>query len=285
MSDIVNLREWGIIGGFFGIGYMLTGIADHHPTLGDNAFVGHSSIIRGFKIENNIAVVQTVNRIYHCPLEFLKPYNCLNRELDVEANTDMLEIFAYVAYTEVKKKLKEENKEVNIENLSNCDIDENMLNRFLEIDELIKQGYIKLEQMKKEKDEYLISKAKEYENSLYIELSTISNGNDAAYHFGDLVGVISPFCHTGMFQDSILYMKDGIVDFRYWPYPSSMMDAEIYNWSNGLDNVVIKNCKKEEIVFNGQTISSGETVIIDKSNYRCGLVSPDVVDGQSVLYK
>ena len=84
-----------------------------------------------------------------------------------------------------------------------------------------------------------------------------------------------------MFQDSVLYMVPDILDFRY--FPGRVEEGEIYNWSEGLENIIIKNMTNRTIIFNNQTILTNETILLNKSNYSCGLISPDVVTGNSLL--
>ena len=275
MGNAVNLSNWGIIGTHSY--YMLNGVADDHPELGANVYLAHTSEILEFKIEGNIVKVKTRSRMYSCPIKFLNIYNCLDHNVGFVIG-DMQKIFDYVKYTEMVKDAERENKSFDVTDL---DFNKDVISDFLLYDELIKNGQEELKNIEKELEVHLIEEAKKYPNSLYIELQSIGAGSKGGYSFGDNVGIVKPSLHVGMFQDSVLYMRDGILDFRYFPYCGG--DAEIYNWSEGLENVVIKNMKKREIIFNGQHIQPEETVVLNKENYTCGLISPDVVTGQSIF--
>ncbi len=91
--------------------------------------------------------------------------------------------------------------------------------------------------------------------------------------------------HVGMFQDSILFCKHGVVDFRIFPN----WNMEIYHWSDGLDSVLFENvgndfkiqatnkripCKKHEIAVVRAEDYTGD-----------GLISPDCVNGKSAFLK
>ena len=71
-----------------------------------------------------------------------------------------------------------------------------------------------------------------------------------------------------------------VVDFRYFPDYNGF---RIYNWSEIIENLVIKNLKGYTLRVDKQEIGSGELIVVDRINYSCGLVSPDCVTGQSML--
>lgn len=93
--------------------------------------------------------------------------------------------------------------------------------------------------------------------------------------------------HPGMFHDSVLVRCFGEVDFRY--FPEDLFDAVMrpYHWSDGLDRIIIHNIG-EKLIFRGSNedfiCESGEEMTIESKDY-CGegLVSPDCVNGKSML--
>ena len=139
--------------------------------------------------------------------------------------------------------------------------------------------------MKQKENNRLIGIASGYEDCVYIEISNVAGGNLLAYHIGEYVGVIEPSLHSGMFQDSILYLKYATedvpcsLDFRYWPM--GWGDAlETYSWSDNIKQAVIKNETGYELRFNHTTIPVGETMIFTSECHRQGLISPDCHNGK-----
>ena len=129
--------------------------------------------------------------------------------------------------------------------------------------------------------------AKKYDDCIYIEVSKISSGDNLAYHLGDDCGIVKPYIHVGMFQDSVLYMKyrqdeeDTALDFRYFPKGTLM---ETYSWSDNIKQAVIKNMKGYSIFFNEQEVLPGETKIFTPEGHVQGLISPDCYNGKSALF-
>lgn len=52
--------------------------------------------------------------------------------------------------------------------------------------------------------------------------------------------------HIGMFRDSVLISAPGGADFRFFP---DMFPCRIYQWSDGIYDVKIKNDGKEDVIF------------------------------------
>lgn len=93
--------------------------------------------------------------------------------------------------------------------------------------------------------------------------------------------------HTGMFQDSVLIVYSGEIDFRF--FPKGIFDKEIepYHWSNGLKQITIHNIG-DKFVFRGSdkkfTCHKDETITVTSDDYTGeGLVSPDCVDDKSAF--
>lgn len=109
--------------------------------------------------------------------------------------------------------------------------------------------------------------ARQYEDCVYIEVSNVEQGNKLAYHFGPHTGIVDPFVHLGMFQDSILYIQYGnenndgcSMDFRYFPKMCGY-SMETYSWSHNIKNVVVKNECSYDITFNKALVKQGETKV------------------------
>lgn len=88
--------------------------------------------------------------------------------------------------------------------------------------------------------------------------------------------------HTGMFQDSVLISKYGVVDYRYFPYVCSM---STYYISDGIKRLIIKNigCSDvmlDNVIYKPYTVTS---ICVTKDSCREGLLSPDCVNGKSLF--
>lgn len=258
---IINMANWMIH--TYGNTVYLSGIADNHPKLGINIYVSHTSKIEEvISYDGDILKVKTHNSIYICPLKFLRK-DFVNNKID-DVNELQPELYEVITI---------------INELADKNIDNTRKQSILNMIEL---GEKELKHKKDTENNRLISIAKNEENSIYLELSSISSGNTLAYNISGEAGIIEPIVHVGMFQDSVLYMQDGIVDFRYFPKGT---DLEIYSWSDNIEKVIVKNMKNYDIKVDKQTIKAGETVQIDNNNYNCGLISPNCVDGSSIFFK
>lgn len=275
---VVNMTNWELY--VYNDRYNLSGIADSHPNLGKDAYVRSTSSLVNYNMDKDVLTYETRNTIYVCHLKYmtLYPYrnvvseyieklkhraddsdNCLDQIIAATAKiaTDSGNDDAYVKH----------------------------------IKELQKQGQQEIKEMEEMDDARLCDMAKNYEDCVYIEVSNIDSGNKLAYHLGDYTGTVSPCVHSGMFQDSVLYMKYGSeyedndcrLDFRYFPMGFGS-DMETYSWSDNIKLAVIKNDCQYEIRFNKETIQPGETRVFTPDNYRQGLVSPDCYNGKSVLF-
>jgi hypothetical protein len=148
------------------------------------------------------------------------------------------------------------------------------------IAELVEAGKIEMKEAVRKENERLIEIAKQYEDSVYLEVYSISQGGKMAYNLEGCTGTVNPLVHQGRFQDSILYRgyiyeKDLFFDFRYFPDKKSnlvMPDSghlpqgfdgsiETYTWSDNIKYAVIKNMRKGNISFNNEQIAPGETKV------------------------
>lgn len=256
---IINMSRWMIH--TYKDWIYLSGIADNHPKLGINAYVSQTSEIKEVvSYKDNILKVKTHNSIYVCPIKYLSKRFVKNDIPNI--NTIKPELYKVILL---------------VNKLADKDIMDDSKQRYLNMIDL---GEEELKQKKEEDNTRLISIVKDKENSIYLEVSNISYGNTLAYNINGETGVIEPEIHVGMFQDSILYMLENKVDFRYFPKGTLM---EIYSWSDNIERVIIKNIKKYDIKVDEQLIKAGDTVEINKNDYRCGLISPNCVNGSSLL--
>lgn len=273
-KSIVNMSNWEVY--VYNEQYNLSGVADKHPKLGNDFYVAYTSSLVKASFEEDILVYETRNTIYHCPLKYMRtnPYRNVREEYKEElihradASDYCLDrIIAASAKLATGKRLNDP-----------------FVVHILEITAIGKQ---ELDKLTKEKENRLIEIAKQYADCVYLEVSCIEYGDKLAYSLGDKCGTVNPDLHSGMFQDSILYMKyreaeeDCALDFRYFPRGFGHM--ETYSWSDNIKQAVIKNVQDESIVFNGIEIKPGETSIFTMDSHKQGLISPDCYNGKSIL--
>ena len=258
--------------------YNLSGTADVHPRLGRNVYVATTSTLIKASLEEDALIYETRNTIYCCPLKYMR----------------------VSPYGNVVQEYREE--------LSHLDTSENALDRIIAAaakislgepedttDEMVrkirtlqKTGQQEMAQMEEQEKQRLIEIAGKYEDCIYIEVSSIHSGSKLAYHLGDAVGIVEPRVHSGMFQDSVLYMKYATeedpcaLDFRY--FPKGFGDVmETYSWSDNIKQAVIQNQKGRSLNFNGEEIAPGETKVFTPATHRQGLFSPDCYNGKSLF--
>ncbi len=110
----------------------------------------------------------------------------------------------------------------------------------------------------------------QYDDCIYIEVYHIHSGDPLYYHIGGEYGIIVPDRHSGLFQDSILYLAhsedyEKIIDFRYWPRGRSMTT---YSWSENIRTAVIKNMRDVDISFNDVLIPTGQTKVFSTDSHK-----------------
>lgn len=255
-KQIVNMSNWEL--SIYDNEYNLEGTGDYHPRLGKDAYISYTSKVEKCYLENDVLGYETKNTIYMCPLKYMNmmPYgnaSTMNKEEMTHRADDSVflldKIISASAFIALGR------------------ADENEMANY--IAELQRAGQLELKEKRKKENGRLIEIAKEYNNSIYIEVSQVSTGSVMAYHMGELVGVIYPEIHAGMIQDSIHYIErigegdnEFEVDFRYFPNNNCTM--ETYSWSDTIETVVIKNVKEEPIKFNTTNIEPGETKVFVK---------------------
>ncbi len=253
-KPVVEMKNWEL---FVNNGkYALSGTTDNHPGFGRNAYISRTSSLVAHSFQDDVLTYETRNTIYVCPLKYItpEPYGDVipdyKEELlhRVDGSESYLDhIIAASARIALRKEL-----------------DDEFVKKIIE---LAQQGQKELKELEEKENTRLCSIAKEYEDSIYLEVSNAGRGDKLAYHFGDCLGVLEPKIHTGMFQDSVLYMKHGSeeendcsFDFRYFPKMAGII-IETYSWSDNIKSVVIKNVTDFPIEFNGEKIKLGETKV------------------------
>lgn len=264
-KQVVNMTNWQLF--VHNNEYNLSGTAEHHPSLGNNVYVAQTSSLVDSWMEDDVLTYETRNTIYRCPLKYLTPHPYTNvveeyiQELSHrgDASENVLDKIISVS---AKLALKIED-------------DEPLL---VKIRELMIIGQKEIAKAEKAEDERLISIAKNYEDCIYMEASNVECGDKISYHIGELTGTVKPSLHSGMFQDSVLYIayvkQDGekssiIFDFRYFPswYGYEM---ETYRWSPEIRQAVIKNVTNHCIDFNNNEIKPGEMKIFKQRMKKSG---------------
>lgn len=295
----VNMMNWELY--FYDGRYFLSGIADNHPSLGKNAYVSMTSSLVDYTYEDDVLTYETMNTFYICPLKYMStwPYrNVVNKyreELTHLADNSesildkIIASTAKLAILETKRALEDLGKQTDLHD-DICRIEEGcsddaLLNHIMELQI---QGQKEIDDMKQREHARLMDIAGNYEDCVYIEVSNVGCGSLLAYHLGKDKGVVYPRLHSGMFQDSVLYMKYAdeddpcSIDFRYFPKGLEEI-METYSWSDNIKIAVIKNDTSHCLRFNQVDIPVGETKVISPKGHRQGLISPDCHNGKSML--
>lgn len=257
--------------------YSLSGTANHHPSLGKNIFISRTSPLVSYQFDDDVLTYETQNTIYVCPLKYMRTYPYRGvvaeyiKELTHRGDKSESILDKIIAATAKISMSETQNDE--------------FVNHIIELQ---KRGQIEIESMMRQEEQRLIELARNYEDCVYIEVSNVGSGSLLAYHLGDYTGVVQPELHSGMFQDSVLYMKyeseddPCSLDFRY--FPRGLQDImETYSWSDNIKRAVIKNDTGYSLKFNRVDISMGESVIFTPDGHRQGLISPDCHNGKSCL--
>ena len=279
----VNMTNWELC--VYDNKYHLSGTVDYHPNLGKGIYVSGTSSLVEYTFLDDALIYETKNTIYVCPLKYMVtwPYKCVETKYReklthrAEYSDDILDnIIAASAKLSIEMTRKEQ------EEPSEDYSDDELLNR---IKKLQQTGQIEIEEMEQNERNRLIDIASNYEDCIYIEVYNAGIGNLLAYHLGNSTGVVHPQLHSGMFQDSVLYMKYASeedqcsFDFRYWPM-GWRENIETYSWSDNIKLAVIKNETGDLLDFNHTTIPAGETMTFTPEGHRQGLLSPDCHNGK-----
>lgn len=124
------------------------------------------------------------------------------------------------------------------------------------------------------------------ENELFLEM--VGESCIGAY-FKDGGGIheLQISIHTGMFQDSVLCMKGGVADFRYFPKGFLSPEIATYHVSSNIERIHICNRGKDGILFNHKILCESEmTTLVKKQDFGGeGLLSPDAYDGKCLFFE
>lgn len=272
---VVTMSEWEL--SVYNETYNLSGIADMHPRLGRNSYVRRTSYLKNYSFENDVLTYETRNTIYQCPLKYM----------DTESYSNVVP--EYMEKLVHRDEVSDNVLDKIISAAAKIAMGKNLDDEFAaHILKLTEDGKKEIETKKKADDDRMIEIARKYEDCVYIEVSSVNDGDKLAYHLGDACGTVEPSLHTGMFQDSVLYMKyrtkedDTALDFRYFPRGmGNCMDT--YSWSDNIKLAVIKNTRDFGIEFNGQSVAPGETKVFTPKEHKQGLFSPDCYNGKSIF--
>lgn len=117
---------------------------------------------------------------------------------------------------------------------------------------------------------------------LYLELSECSIVR-AYFKYNDEVLRLYGRCHSGMFTDSYLYTKGGIVDFRHFQF--GWRSVNTYHISDTIQRLVVNNISGVVMNIDNREYPVGKNITcVTKDNHEEGLMSPDVVNGKSLFY-
>lgn len=295
----VNMTNWELY--VYEERYNLSGTADNHPSLGKNTYVSRTSSLVNYTFEDDVLTYETRNTIYICPLKYMNTWPYKNVVVEYREKLSHLadksesildKIIAATAKLSIQKTKKEFNDPGKRTGFYDeiCKIqedysDDDLLNHIMELQV---KGQNEIDEMKEHEHERLMDIAGNYDDCVYIEVSNVGCGSLLAYHLGDFKGVVYPSLHSGMFQDSVLYMKYAreddpcSLDFRY--FPRGLEDVmETYSWSDNIKIAVIKNDTDHYLRFNNVDIPIGETKVFSPEGHRQGLISPDCHNGKSVF--
>ena len=315
-KPIVNMTDWNLYiyegkynpseGYVCERRYNLSGVADAHPRLGRNTYIMHSSSLERFSFEKDVMTYETRNTIYVCPLKYMKVYPYRNvlpeykeklAHLDEQSDCILDQIIAATARLALQadKITGEEEfwrlqlqRAVNWEalGLDADNMDDEMAQKIIR---LSNEGQKEIVEAKEREERRLLEIVQQYEDSVYLEVSKVDTGDTLAYHLGTDMGTVVPQVHTGMFQDSVLYMKYATeddpcsLDFRYFPKGMFGDTMETYSWSENIRQAVIKNVGERPLEFNHSRIEPGETKVFTPDTHQQGLISPDCHNGKSIL--
>lgn len=293
-KPIVNMTDWELY--VYNEEYSLSGRADRHPRMGKDAYIYHTSKFVDYCYKEDELIYETLNTMYVCPLKYMTrhPYSSVvseyKKKLTHRADNSELILDKIIA---AAAKIAIENEERQMsdgEKRRRKTVVDFSGDEFLaRIKGMQMEGQAEIEQMQREEANRLIGIALQYEDCVYLEVSNVGEGNVLAYHLGDDTGVVYPRVHSGMFQDSVLYMKYArqddpcSLDFRYFPRGMGN-EVETYSWSDNIARAVIKNDSASVLYFNRTPLEAGETKVFSPESHRQGLVSPDCHNGKSVLF-
>ena len=248
MKAMVTMTEWELY--VYEARYTMSGRADYHPRMGKNAWVGRTSGLQDYRLEDDVLYYETRNTMYVCPLKYMtvKPYKDVVRP-----------------YIKELSKLAEKSDGAleQIVSASACMAlgEKNAMAEY--IGKLQEVGQQELHEKERKENQKLYDIIKEYDQCIYLEMTDVDCGGKLAYHMEDRYGVISPMVHVGMFKDSVLYLhSEEHIDFRY--FPNGIFNSmETYSCSDNIKKIINKNMTEVPLSFNNEIINVEETRVFE----------------------
>lgn len=102
---------------------------------------------------------------------------------------------------------------------------------------------------------------------------------------GGMIHELDVLVHVGMFQDSILCTRAGVVDFRYFPHELGTHEVETYHVSSNIDKIHLYNMGTADLLFNKEILCGVQKIVTVKKEHFGGegLFCPDVYDGKCLF--
>ncbi len=303
VKPIVNMTNWELY--VYDGCYSLSGTADKHPRLGNHVFVARTSNLRDYCMVDEVLLYETLFTLYSCPLKYMTttPYRNVSLTYkeqlthQAELSDSILDkIIAASAQMSMEyDRDHKDHREMWIEEEKNFDyttVDYSGNEYLFHIRQLQAVGQKEIEEQEQKEVRRLTDIAEQYEDCVYLEVFNVAAGDVLAYHLGRQSGTVMPRLHSGMLQDSVMYMKywdeeEGenacALDFRYFSGDWNEMIMETYSWSDNIRRAVVKNMKNCPLEFNHQTILPGETKVFTPEGHVQGLISSDCYNGKSAF--
>ncbi len=261
-KPVVNMTDWEV--NYYKGQYFLEGIAEYHPVMGRDACIYRTTAMISYDFREDVLTFETKNTVYSCPLKYMTespfsntvPDHIKELSLLADGSDDILE---RIVAASAKFAL--------IKGTTFCRRMPVRVDPFMKhIQKLQRIGKEELRRKDEAENRRLADLLREHEDSIYIEVSNVHGGNRLAYHLGKEFGTVMPRVHTGMFQDSVLYMQYAgedrcALDFRYFPKGWNDDIIETYSWSDNIRQAIIKNERDRTLTFNGTILSPWETGI------------------------
>ena len=236
---------------------VLSGIADEHPKLGRNVELASTSAI--LSIEENrsfIMTCRTMNSVYKLDWRYA---NLTPREYLASPTTLVCAETVRDKYILYIKLIKARDRDINELNPA--------MQTYMK---LIAEGKKQFDKLCELNNKNLINNALKYKNCIYLELSSISKGSPIAFNTEGKTGIINPSGNGGYYVDSVEYRTDDKSDievlFGYFVGHDCM---DIHSVSKNIENIVIHNNKKADIIVNGSyKVRFNETILIESASIR-----------------
>lgn len=254
-NNIIELKNW--------IMYplrnklSLAGIANDHPKLGKNIEIVNTSAI--LSIEENRSFVmtcRTLNSVYRIAWKDanLDPKESLQDPLMLNCAETVRD--KYILYL---KLVRARYKELDKLNMG--------LRTYMNV---ITEGQKQYKEYCELQNRELINKALKYNKCIYMEISSISKGNTIAFNIDGKTGIINPSGTGGYYVDAVEYKTEDNQDIDVsLGYFVGIDCIDIHTVSKNVDNIVIHNNKRIDLIVNGNyQVRFDETIVIEASKIR-----------------